>query len=129
MTTGSIDELMREHGAKREALRQDRRLQSGLRLITQAEVNASALTGSDAWDKFLSYLTHAAEELEGIESGLRDKLASLQIVSHDEIIGLKIELADVTGRLDMLRVVIALPKQIMEASEGLKEPPAPLAIA
>ena len=64
--------------------------------------------------------------MEGIESGLRDKLASLQIVSHDEIIGLKIELADVTGRLDMLRVVIALPKQIMEASEGLKEPPAPL---
>lgn len=88
--------------------------------LVQAQVKMSYLTGVQEWDTFLSYLQSALDALQIKQSGLRNALCSPSLVDTNSIMEVKLDLAEVTGQINLLEGVLALPKDIMESGEKAK---------
>lgn len=92
-----------------------------LRMIAQAEVKMGLLTGDPCWDTFLSYLEAAVETTERQLALLQAKLFQPEIVDTNEIMGLKVMIAQCQSRAEVLRAVMSLPKDIKTTGEVAKE--------
>jgi hypothetical protein len=88
--------------------------------LVQAQVKMSYLTGVQEWDIFLSYLQSALDTLKLIQAEKRNALCSPSLVDTNSIMEVKLDLAEVTGQINLLEGVLALPKDIMESGERAK---------
>lgn len=91
-----------------------------LRVLAQARVPVSALTKSTEWDYFLSLLQAKIEELDtALNTFQQSQITDLDF-SHAELAQRKAIAMRFAVQRDTLRVVLDLPKQILEIGEKAK---------
>jgi len=92
-----------------------------LEFLAQAEVHQKNLTGQPEWDRFLSYLTEFGERLEAERAAAKDALLAPETVNHDDVMRLKLVIADLGGMIRCLNTILALPRDIVETGEKARE--------
>ena len=101
-----------DHSAKRSAAHDGRHL----RLLERAALEARAVTGDPHWDYYLSVLQGAIEQTETHIAQFREQLCG-DVVNHDQIMTLKLALAECQGRLAAWTVARDTPKELMESGD------------
>jgi hypothetical protein len=91
-----------------------------VKMVQQAAVKAELLTGDPVWDLFLTYLQHTIEETEAYRQNAQNVLVHPSTVDHHEMLQAKIALAECNSRIDILRAVISLPKDLIEMGTKAK---------
>ena len=86
----------------------------------QAEVQAERLTGDPDWDIFLQLVQAGIERMQKLANELRRQLADPGTVNQDELMRLKISLADAEGHVRAWEATIQLPKDIKQSGEQAK---------
>ena len=102
-----------DHAAKRSAAHDGHHL----RLLERAALEARAVTGEPHWDYYLTCLQGAIEQTETQSAQLRENLCDPTIVNHDQIMTLKLALAECRGRLKAWTVARDLPKELMKSGD------------
>ena len=90
---------------------------TNLRMAEQASVKAQALTRDPHWDWFLSFIQAAVEETEKQRNSLLTQLSDSRMVNIDQIMAVKLALAQCTGRLEAWTSARDLPKDLFENGE------------
>lgn len=106
------DDFMREKGQ-----RQINGQRQNLEIMRQAAVKAELLTGDTHWDTFLSYLEAAKEAWEGECQTAIGMLKDPGVVDADEIMRLKIRVAQLEFGIGTIAGIISLPHDIKEQGE------------
>ena len=91
-----------------------------LRALRQAAVAAESLTGDESWDIFLSYLQSAVNETGKQLATLQNRLMAPTTVNHEEILTLKIGIAECQARISAWSAAIKLPNDIKEKGRNAK---------
>ncbi len=92
-----------------------------LRVLERAALEAHAVTGDPRWDHYLSYLQSAIEETEAQSLSLREKLCGGDIVGHDEMMRIKLALAECNGRCTAWKVARDLPKELIANGDKARD--------
>jgi hypothetical protein len=95
--------------------------QQSLRMIEQASVSVSAMTGNPDWDRFLSYLQRGVEISQQQADGVKERLCDPGVYNAESIIGLKIALAAAEARTQAWQAAINLPRDIIENGDKAAE--------
>ena len=88
-----------------------------LQMLERAALEARAVTGDPHWDYYLSCLQGAIEQTEKQIAHLRENLGRGDVVNHDQIMTLKLALAECRGRLAAWIVARDTPKELMESGD------------
>lgn len=91
--------------------------QVDIRLAIRAAVHAENLTSNEIWNQFLGYLQGGLEECRKRLETYRDRLLSPYVVDQQEILLIKIAIADLEGQTKAVEWIIELPKSILETGE------------
>ena len=86
-------------------------------MFRQAAVSAELLTSDPHWDYFLSIIQEDINQTEELVKSLQEQLTSATIVNHDDIIKLKIGIAQFEARISVLRQMQEVPKTIIEQAK------------
>ncbi len=92
-----------------------------LEQFQQAAVSANQLTGDPAWDIYLQHLQQAILEYEAMAEMHEVQLTLPETVNHDQIVRLKIKLAEAKGHAAGLSFALDLPKRIKEMGDKASE--------
>ncbi len=88
-----------------------------LKTLQRAALEARAVTGDPHWDYYLSCLQGAIEQTEKQIAHLRENLCDGSVVNHDQLLTLKLALAECRGRLTAWIVARDTPKELMESGD------------
>lgn len=85
--------------------------------VHAAAVSASALTGNPDFDRFLSYLQAALEGASRDRQALLDRLSDPMLVDPTEVARTRAAASVQATREQLLKHVIALPRQLIEQGD------------
>ena len=86
-------------------------------ILQQAAVKAEHLTGQPEWDYFLSLLQNAIDVTETQAKEFERKLSDPSLVGHEDLLAVKIDLIRCLERMMAWKVVMDLPKELVESGE------------
>ena len=116
-TREQFRELMKEKAKEKSKVNG----QSGnLEFLVQAQVKMENLTGDQYWDRFLSLVQAGLDKMKAQEVSLRDALCSPGMVDPNDIMAIKLSLANVGGQIASLEMVLQLPTDIINSGEQAK---------
>ena len=93
---------------------------ANLEHFMQAEVQADRLTGDPDWDIFLQLVQAGIERMQKSAADYRERLCDPEVVNQDELMHLKMRLADAEAHVRAWVAVIQLPKDIKKSGEQAK---------
>jgi len=86
----------------------------GQQTLVQAQLSIEHVTSDPHWDRFLSYIQAAIEAEQGKEQTLFASLRDPGLVNHDQIMQVKIALAQCTAHIQAWQEVMAVPKRLKD---------------
>ncbi len=92
-----------------------------LEIIAQAAVNTNLLLGDPIWDRFLTYIQAAIEETQAQLAEWQAKLSSPTLVNYEDLIRIKLAVAECTARIEAWTVIIQLPKELQTSGGQAKD--------
>ena len=92
-----------------------------LEIIAQAAVNTNLLLGHPLWDRFLTYIQAAIETTQTQLAEWQAKLSSSTLVNYEDLIRIKIAVAECTARIDAWKAIIHLPKELQKSGGQAKD--------
>ncbi len=98
-----------------------REQKTSLEMLRRAEVGAKFLTNDENWDVYLSYIQNAIERTEAQLSAFKEGLCDPNITNTDEIMRIKIHAATCAGRIEAMKAMRALPKELMTAGAQARQ--------
>jgi hypothetical protein len=101
--------------AKKQQEEKAKTNEPALYMLERAAVDAKMLTGSPYWDKYLTQLQASIEGSERQREEIEARLCSPDTVNNEEIMRLKIVLAEVRGRIEAWTAALRLPTEIIDA--------------
>lgn len=87
----------------------------------RTSVEMTRLTGSEEWDKYLTYLQGLLETSNVRIGELEEKILSPEIFGHDDMIKLKSQIIQFRERSTVLEFVMSFPKEIIEYGKVAKK--------
>lgn len=103
--------------AKKEAMQTNERARQAT-AIRYAEVEANKLAATQEWQRFQQLLQGAIETAKGELAGIGPALLEPDLVSHDDLLTLKLRGSILVERITTLETVIGLPKMLQEDGEA-----------
>ena len=98
-----------------------REQKTSLEMLRRAEVGAKFLTSDQNWDTYLSYIQNAIERTEAQLSACKEGLCDPDMTNADEIMRIKIHAATCAGRIEAMKAMRALPKELMTAGAQARQ--------
>lgn len=86
-----------------------------------APVMNEVLTGSDAWDRYLTILQGFVERLKVGRTAAQSRLSDPGVWEHHQLVKLKSDILIAEAMLDILKTVMELPKALIEGGETATE--------
>lgn len=87
----------------------------------QAAVHASQLTSSSTWNTFLQMLQPKLDEAAAALEGLEGRFSSPEMLTDDELRGLREQAMLLTERINTITEVLEMPREIMLKGEASRE--------
>jgi nitroreductase len=91
-----------------------------IKLALQAAVLATNLTGDQHWDYYLQCLQGHIEAFREAEAANMELLADTRLVAHDDILRVKMALAEIRATIKALQWAVELPSTIKDDGKKAK---------
>jgi len=82
---------------------------------------AENLTGDENWDLFLTWVSGAMGPMKEAIAGYHDRLGNPTVSAYEDLVKLKIGLANTAGMLTALEWVSELPVQLKSGAQEVRE--------
>lgn len=92
-----------------------------MRALAAVAPKMEALTHDENWNTYCGYLAGIKEKLEASRDGAQQRLNSPAVVSHDEMMTQKIALLVNEAQIQIIDLVMELPKVILEGADGARQ--------
>ena len=92
-----------------------------LKQLIHSAVSAEKLTGNPEWDRYLSAIEGMTTPLREAADQHRRKILGSSVVSHEELLREKLELARAEAAIEALEAAVSLPGDLSEAGSKARE--------
>ena len=92
-----------------------------LRIMSMAEVPASILARGEEWRLFQQTIQGVIDQAESELTELNTGIMAPNVLSHEDMMAVKINGVILSERINALRAVLALPKKIQQDAKAAKD--------
>lgn len=88
--------------------------------LIKTSVEMEKLTGSNEWNTYLEMVSGLLERATPSCEAIKEKLCSGHVVSHEELLSTKMKYIDLLARIETMKQLLEMPKQIIAAAKQEK---------